>query len=107
MDVYRMRDHCNIWQAHNDVRARTVTIHDHRKVSRGYTERPMTDAEFELCEFAEPEFDDFNELWRRVETFLQRRELTRCATERHPERIRRIRVLAMHRHEPATALWRR
>ena len=30
----------------------------------------MTDAEFELCEFAEPEFEDFNELWRHsVETF--------------------------------------
>jgi hypothetical protein len=71
MNVYRMRDHCSIWQAHNDVGARTVTIHDHRKVSRGYTARPMTDAEFELCEFAEPAFDDFNELWRRVETFLQ------------------------------------
>ena len=32
----------------------------------------MTDTEFDLCEFAEPEFDDFNELWRRVETFLER-----------------------------------
>ena len=31
----------------------------------------MTDAEFELCEFADPEFGDFNELWRRVEIFLQ------------------------------------
>jgi hypothetical protein len=71
MSVYRMRDHCSIWQAHNNITARTITIHDHRQVSHGYTEQPMTDAEFELCEFAEPEFDDFNELWRRVETFLQ------------------------------------
>jgi hypothetical protein len=31
----------------------------------------MSDTEFELCEFAEPGFDDFSELWRRIETFLQ------------------------------------
>ena len=61
----------NVWQTHNNTRARTITIHDHREVSHGYTEGPMSDVEFELCEFAEPEFDDFNELWRRVETFLQ------------------------------------
>jgi hypothetical protein len=70
MSVYRMPGHHNIWQAHNDTRARTITIHDHRQVSHGYTEEPMTDAEFELCEFAEPGFEDFSELWRRVETFL-------------------------------------
>ena len=71
IDVYRMLGHGNIWQAYNDTRARTITIHDHREVSDGYTKEPMSDVEFELCEFAEPEFDDFNELWRRVETFLQ------------------------------------
>jgi hypothetical protein len=63
--------HRNIWQTHSNTRARTITIHDHRVVSHGYTERPMTDTEFELCEFAEPGFEDFSELWRRVETFLQ------------------------------------
>ena len=31
----------------------------------------MSDTEFELCEFAEPGFEDFSELWRRIETFLQ------------------------------------
>jgi hypothetical protein len=72
INVYRMFGHRNIWQTHNNIRARTITIHDHRQVSHGYTERPMTDAEFELCEFVEPAFDDFNELWRRVETFLER-----------------------------------
>ena len=48
-----------------------MTSSDCRQVSHGCAERPMTDAEFELCEFAEPAFDDFNELWRRVETFVQ------------------------------------
>ena len=38
-----------------------------------------------LCKFADPRSEDFDELWRRVETYLQRRALTRCATERHPE----------------------
>ena len=72
IDVHRKFGHRKIWNVHNDTRARTITIHDYRTASDGYTERPMTDAEFDLCEFAEPEFDDFNELWRRVETFLER-----------------------------------
>jgi hypothetical protein len=72
IDVHRKFGHSKIWNVHNDTRARTITIHDYRTASDGYTERPMTDAEFDLCEFAEPEFDDFNELWRRVETFLER-----------------------------------
>ena len=71
MSVYRMPGHHNIWQAHIDVTARTIAVHDDRQVSHGYTEEPMTDAEFELCEFVEPEFEDFSELWRRVQTFLQ------------------------------------
>ena len=72
IDVHRKFGHSKIWNVHNDTRARTITIHDYRTASDGYTERPMTDTEFDLCEFAEPEFDDFNELWRRVETFLER-----------------------------------
>jgi hypothetical protein len=71
INIYRRFGYRNVWQAHNNIRARTITIHDHREVSHGYTEEPMSDAEFDLCEFAEPEFEDFNELWRRVETFLQ------------------------------------
>jgi hypothetical protein len=71
IEVYRMFDDRNIWNVHNDTGARELTVRDHRHGLDGYVKRPMTDAEFELCEFAEPEFDDFNELWRRVETFLQ------------------------------------
>jgi hypothetical protein len=48
-----------------------MTVRDRRHGLDGYVERPMTDAEFESCEFAEPAFDDFSELWRHVETFLQ------------------------------------
>ncbi len=72
IDVHRKFGHRKIWNVHNETGARTITIHDYRTASDGYTERPMTDTEFDLCEFAEPEFDDFNELWRRVETFLER-----------------------------------
>jgi hypothetical protein len=71
IDVHRMFRHSAVWQTHNDIKARTITIHDHRQVLDGYTTEPMTDAELELCEFADPAFGDFNELWRRVDTFLQ------------------------------------
>jgi hypothetical protein len=50
---------------------RTIAIHDNRGGANGYTKEPMSDTEFELCEFAEPGFEDFSELWRRIETFLQ------------------------------------
>ena len=70
-EVYRMVGHGNIWQAYNDTRRRTIAIHDNRDGANGYTKEPMSDTEFELCEFAEPGFDDFSELWRRIETFLQ------------------------------------
>jgi hypothetical protein len=71
INIYRKFGYCNVWQMHNDTRARTIEIHDNRKASDSYTKRPMTDAEFDLCEFAEPEFEDFNEMLQRVETFLQ------------------------------------
>ena len=71
INVYTRFGRGNVWNVHNDTRASTITIHDYRKAPDGYTERPMTDSEFELCEFAEPKFDDFIELWRRVEAFLQ------------------------------------
>ena len=116
MAVYQMPGHRNIWQAHNDVRARTITIHDSRvDVWNDYTKEPMTDAEFELCEFADPEFGDFNELWRRVEIFLQMKEVDPLRDGTAPEtnavspRRLRSRFIAglLHLHEPATACWRR
>ena len=71
IEVYRRFGHGIIWQTHNDTRRRTIGIHDNRGGANGYTEEPMSDIEFELCEFAEPGFEDFSELWRRIETFLQ------------------------------------
>ena len=72
IEVYRMFGHGNIWQTHNDTRsANDNNSRPPGQVSNGYTEEPMSDAEFELCEFAEPGFEDFSELWRRIETFLQ------------------------------------
>ena len=71
INVYSRFGRGNVWQTHNDTEARMIAIHDDREASDGYTTRPMIDSEFELCEFAEPEFDNFIELWRRVETFLQ------------------------------------
>jgi hypothetical protein len=71
IEVYRMFGHGIIWHTHNDTSVRTIAIHDNRGGANGYTKEPMSDTEFELCEFAEPGFDDFSELWRRIETFLQ------------------------------------
>jgi hypothetical protein len=71
IEVYRMFGHGTVWQTHNDTRRRTIAIHDNRDGANGYTKEPMSDTEFELCEFAEPGFEDFSELWRRIETFLQ------------------------------------
>ena len=34
--------------------------------------RRMTDADLSLCAFAEPDFDDLDELWQRAYEFLQR-----------------------------------
>jgi hypothetical protein len=69
--VYEPVSQYNIWLAHNDTEARTKTIHDHRNSPRGYEKRPMSDSDFALCVFPEPRFGDFNELWHRVETYLQ------------------------------------
>jgi hypothetical protein len=71
VDVYEPVSQYNIWLAHNDTEARTKTIHDHRNSPRGYEERPMSDSDVALCVFPEPRFGDFNELWHRVETYLQ------------------------------------
>jgi hypothetical protein len=36
-----------------------------------YNQRPMTESELALCKFADPGFGNFDELWRRVEVYLQ------------------------------------
>jgi hypothetical protein len=71
VDVYEPVSQKNIWLAHNDTKARTKTIHDRRNSPLGYVERPMTDSDVALCVFPGPRFGDFNELWHRVETYLQ------------------------------------
>ena len=60
-----------IWYTHNDVTERTIAISDKRGAQRAYNERPMTDSELALCKFADPGFGNFDELWRRVEEYLQ------------------------------------
>jgi hypothetical protein len=60
-----------MWYTHNNVRERTIAIYDKRGAQRAYNERPMTDSELALCKFADPGFGNFDELWRRVEEYLQ------------------------------------
>ena len=63
----------------------------------------MTDAEFDLCEFAEPDFEDFNELWRRVETFLQMEGVDPVARpRRHPHEPATVRSAALINVAPAS-----
>ena len=60
------------WYTHNNVTERTIAIYDTRGAQRAYNTRPMTDSELALCKFADPGFGNFDELWRRVEEYLQR-----------------------------------
>lgn len=71
LDAYEPVHQCRFWSAHNDFKRRTVTVWDHRDSSTGHAEKCMTDSDVSLCEFADPSFADFNELWHRVETYLQ------------------------------------
>jgi hypothetical protein len=71
VDIYKPIGEHNIWSAHNSIAQRTKTIYDRRNNPRGYEERLMTDADVALCEFAEPRFGDFNDLWQRVEIYLR------------------------------------
>ena len=71
VDIYKPIGEHKIWSAHNSIAQRTKTIYDRRNNPRGYEERLMTDADVALCEFAEPRFGDFNDLWQRVEIYLR------------------------------------
>jgi hypothetical protein len=71
VDVHDPAAGRNVWLAHNHPGRREISIHDHRERLTGYKDRPMTDSDVALCEFADPRFGDFNDLWRRVETYLQ------------------------------------
>ena len=71
VDVYEPVTQDNVWSAWNGIKGRTKKIYDHRDSPRGYEERPMADFDVALCKFAEPRFGDFNDLWHRVETYLQ------------------------------------
>jgi hypothetical protein len=70
-EVYdEVRDY-DIWYTHNNVTERTIAIHDSRGAQCAYNQRPMTESELALCKFADPGFGNFDELWRRVEVYLQ------------------------------------
>jgi hypothetical protein len=59
------------WYAFNKCDERTKSIYDHRKDPRGYEQRPMNDTDLSLCEFPEPIFGEFSDLWLRVSRYLQ------------------------------------
>src|SRR5262249_32938685 len=71
VDVFEPVNQHSFWLAYNKVDEREKTIYDHRDNPRGYEDRPMSDSDLSLCLFPEPPFGDFNDLWRRVESYLQ------------------------------------
>jgi hypothetical protein len=71
VDVFEPVNQRSFWLAYNYVDERGKTIYDHRDKPRGYEDRPMSDSDLSLCLFPEPPFGDFNDLWRRVERYLQ------------------------------------
>jgi hypothetical protein len=71
LDAYEPVHQRGFWSAHNDFKRRTVTVRDHRDSPTGHAERRMTDSDVSLCEFADPSFGEFNDLWHRVQTYLQ------------------------------------
>ncbi len=73
VDVFEPVCQHGFWYAFNSIHERTKSITDHKKPNdpNYFSKRPMTEADLSLCEFAEPCFGEFNDLWRRVETYLQ------------------------------------
>jgi hypothetical protein len=69
--VQQPNDQGSLWYAFNDYRKRTKNIYDDRDRPGRREWRPMTDSDLSLVEFAEPSFDEYGDLWRRVETYLK------------------------------------
>jgi hypothetical protein len=61
----------SVWHASNNFEEREKLIHDDRGGQAGYARRAMTASDILLCEFDEPNFGDFDDLWRRVEKYLE------------------------------------
>jgi hypothetical protein len=68
--IDRIKGH-STWQAHNDFKEETKSIHNHRAGQDGHTSRSMTASDLSLCVFAEPPFGEFNGLWERVSRYLE------------------------------------
>jgi hypothetical protein len=84
LDAYEPVRQDGFWSAHNDFKQRTVTVWDHRDSPTGYAKKPMTDSDLSLCEFSDPGFGDFNDLWQRVARYLQNEGLGRLRDNFEP-----------------------
>lgn len=63
-------DKGDIFYTFNNIRERSVSIHDNRSHERIYTERPMTDERLSICRFPFPPFGDCDTLLWRVAAYL-------------------------------------
>ena len=58
------------WYSYLSFREGEKSIHDHRMAERSYECRPMTDDDRSLYAFRPPGFGEFDDLWRRISTYL-------------------------------------
>jgi hypothetical protein len=73
ISIFEPVEQHSFWYAFNSIHERSKSITDHRIPGNPnyFSDLPMTDSDVSLCKFPEPRFGDFNELWHRVETYLQ------------------------------------
>jgi hypothetical protein len=67
----RNLDFTEIWHAHNDVRERKKTVHDHQNGRSEYRSQALSENDLTLCEFKIPPFEDYQDLWIRIEKYLE------------------------------------
>jgi hypothetical protein len=61
----------DVWYSHINIEDRKKNIYDHRRSFNGGRFLLLTDSDVSLCQFDTPPFGEFNDLWRRVETYLE------------------------------------
>jgi len=66
----RIKDR-SMWHASNNFEKKEKLIQNVRGGQAGYARRAMTPSDILLCEFEEPSFGDFDDLWQRVQKYLE------------------------------------
>ena len=59
------------WHTRDNLDTRERFINDYRSGHREYVCKTLSDSDVALCEFNAPPFGEFDDFWRRVESYLQ------------------------------------